>query len=491
MRRLGILTPAFERGGSEEYVIALSRWASEHGWCPTVCLPDVAAVKSIRSELATVGIPTADLTAWPLFEFSEERFLAARRDAISLIRTYGFERLIIVLPTIEYGGALIDAAAALDIPAAVIYQLVPYPHRFLPIEQHIYTRARRQRQAWIAVSQHNRDLLCSSLGWSEDAVVAVHNSLQKEVQRPDAQMRLAAARALRSELGQSDTTAILLTVARLHHQKGYDVYIDALERLAAKRSDFHCVWVGGGELEQHLRDQLRIRQLASRVTLLGVRNDIVQLLHAASVFVLPSRFEGCPFAAMEAMAAGTPVILSDIGPHRELALDGDALLVPVEDPAALANAIAETLDHPDAAEARAQAALMRAAAFRPGRSFDRVMALLLTAEQRACRIPPWPLVAPTRPRIAIFGAGSAGRQALRQLAPDYTVVAFLDSRAGEKPPPVDGCPVVRPECVSGLTIDAVVVASLHADAMCETLFGLGYPKESVIRFPVDRLATVG
>lgn len=490
MTRLGILSPAFERGGSEEYVLSLARWATRRGIQVTVSTPLVDGLASLHRDLAEESIAFAELKAWPLFAFAEDRFLEAREHTIQLIRREHFDAVVIVLPAVEFGGALIDAAASLDVPAAVVYQLVPYPPRFIPIERHIYTAARRGRQAWVTVSRQNRDLLCDALGWSPDAVDVVHNSLHRDVPAARPAERRAAAASLRSELGLPDGTPILLTVGRLHHQKGYDVLLRAAERLVTAGQDFHCVWVGGGELHAELSAEIRRRGLDARITMLGVRSDVVRLLHAADLFVLPSRFEGLPFAPMEAMAAGTPVVLSDIGPHRELASPAEARFVPVEDAAALAAVMADCLEDRAAAERRAAAALVRAEASRPGRSIGQIMALLDEARHRLPQPGRWPLAGEPR-RVAIFGAGSAGRLAREALARDDRVVAFLDSAATPDTLPVGGLPVLPPASVHSLAVDAVVVASLHADPMCATLADLGCPPRQIVRYPVARLLPVG
>ena len=132
-------------------MIALARWAQSKGWRPTVCLPEVEGVTTVRRDLAAHGIESAPLTAWERFTFEEDAFRQSRRDTLRTIREQRFARLIIVLPTIEFGGALIDAAAQTRIPTGVVYQLVPYRHTFERLEQQVYSWARLQNQAWLTV----------------------------------------------------------------------------------------------------------------------------------------------------------------------------------------------------------------------------------------------------------------------------------------------------------------------------------------------------
>jgi glycosyltransferase involved in cell wall biosynthesis len=493
-RRLGILTPTFARGGCEEYVIALARWAKGEGWSPTVCLPEVEGVASVRRDLAANDIPTAPLTAWEVFRFSEEQFRQSRRDMLRTIREQRFDRVIIVLPTIEFGGALIDAAAQAGVPAAVLYQLVPYRHTFEPLERQIYSWARRQKQVWLTVSQQNRDVLCESLGWQTSAVDVVPNALLRQIERVDEQEREKRRIALRRELGLSADAFIALTVARLHVQKAHDVLIKAAASLASRHPRVHLVWAGTGEIADQLRGQVNEHALSERVHMLGHRTDVVeQLLPAADAFVLPSLFEGMPFAALEAMAAGLPSVLSDIGPHREIAADGvEALLVPVGDSEATAQAIERLVTNGDVAKAMGAAAHRRLNGRAPDASFQRLFEFIESRPPNTeSRIPNpeppmWPLVEGSRRRVAIFGAGSGGRKALAELLPDTEAVAFLDSRAdGEGE--LLGLPIRRPEAVHDLNVDAVILASVHAGPMYHQLLALGFPGERIEIFPIWRL----
>ncbi|HKQ33642.1 MAG TPA: glycosyltransferase, partial [Thermodesulfobacteriota bacterium] len=88
-------------------------------------------------------------------------------------------------------------------------------------------------------------------------------------------------------------------------------------------------------------------RLSNRVIFLGQRNDVRELLLGCDLFVLPSLFEGLPLSVMEAMAAGKPVIASDIGGVNELIRDGETgYLVPPGDTHALARSINTLISDP-------------------------------------------------------------------------------------------------------------------------------------------------
>lgn len=137
--------------------------------------------------------------------------------------------------------------------------------------------------------------------------------------------------------------ATVLTVARLDPQKGLDYLVHA----AAQVPDALFLVAGEGPLGSTLEAEVRSLGLSDRFKLLGFRSDIPDLLRTCDLFVLPSLYEGLPLSVLEAMAAGKPVIASDIGGTDEAVVHGETgLLVPPADPSALARAIRELLADP-------------------------------------------------------------------------------------------------------------------------------------------------
>jgi len=158
---------------------------------------------------------------------------------------------------------------------------------------------------------------------------------------------------------------LVLAVGRLHPQKGYDVLLDALPQLG------DCVVAVAGD--GPLRDQLVAS--APSVRWLGQRDDVADLYAAADVVVLPSVWEARSLTAQEAMRAGRPLVVADVGGLSELVGDG-AVLVPPGDPTALAAAVRRLLDDPAAAaELGARARVVAAAWPSEQDTLDRVAAV--------------------------------------------------------------------------------------------------------------------
>ena len=143
----------------------------------------------------------------------------------------------------------------------------------------------------------------------------------------------------------------VLYVGRLESQKNVDVVLRAFAAVAADR-DLRLMICGQGPEQERLETLARELRIDDRVDFAGFVHDVWSRQRAAAVALLVSDFEGHPNVVDECFAAGTPMILSDIAPHRALA-GGNALLVPPRDVDATANAIRNVLDHPDAARERA------------------------------------------------------------------------------------------------------------------------------------------
>ncbi len=172
----------------------------------------------------------------------------------------------------------------------------------------------------------------------------------------------------------------VMTVLNLIREKGTDVLLDAFARLGVP--DARLIIVGRGIEGDNLQAQARALGVEDRVDFLGLRDDVQDLLRDADVFVHPARWdEAFGYSVAEAMASGCAVVSTDRGALSELVEDGvSGLLVPAEDPAAMATAIARLLHDREEAARLGAAALERA---RKLFSYDRAVADLLAVVEGA------------------------------------------------------------------------------------------------------------
>ncbi len=217
----------------------------------------------------------------------------------------------------------------------------------LYVETSMSSRARVQQRIlsrlvdrYMAVSTAVKEELVAKLGWPEKRIEVVHNGvvIPADLPTPD--------QVLRREMTCGGDGAIVLVPARLTAQKGHSVLLRAAARVAAA----NFVFAGDGPDRAALAALVSQLRLEDRVTFLGWRRDIPELIAAADLVVLPSWYEGLPLAVLEAMAAGRPVIASRIPGIQEIITEGaDGVLFEPGDAAALARAIGEVLSDPSKA----------------------------------------------------------------------------------------------------------------------------------------------
>jgi glycosyltransferase involved in cell wall biosynthesis len=158
---------------------------------------------------------------------------------------------------------------------------------------------------------------------------------------------LVAPAEVRRTLGVAPDAELVACIARLHERKRQADLLEAAAMLARRRPRLRVLVVGSGPDESALRAQVDRLGLGEVVTFTGHREDVRDILHASDLVCLPSRREGAPRALLEAMAAGRPIVATDVaGTRAVVERDRTGLLVPFADPVALAGAIAEVLDSP-------------------------------------------------------------------------------------------------------------------------------------------------
>lgn len=150
---------------------------------------------------------------------------------------------------------------------------------------------------------------------------------------------------LRSELGLTDDSILIATVAILRFEKGHLDLINAAKPLLAERPAVHLVFAGDGPIYDRLRDYIAECGLTDRIHLLGLRRDIPNVLAGCDFFALATWQEALGTSFIEAMAAGLAVIGTAVDGVPEVISDGvNGLLVPSKDQAALTRALYALVD---------------------------------------------------------------------------------------------------------------------------------------------------
>lgn len=240
--------------------------------------------------------------------------------------------------------------------------------------------APRRKPAW----QRLLDVLCDGLA---SRILAVSEEVRADL------VRLAPWRArhvlvVRNAVAVSPHPASrrgavprLLTIGRMTRQKDHATLMAALGRLARAGHEFTTDIIGDGALHESLREAARREGIGARVVFRGAlpHADVLRAYTGADVFVLSSRWEGCPNVILEAMAHGLPVVATAVGGVPELVEhESSGLLVPPGNPQALADALARLIGDPELCAVMGRAGRSRAALFAPGPRFRRLYDLVVS-----------------------------------------------------------------------------------------------------------------
>jgi glycosyltransferase involved in cell wall biosynthesis len=146
---------------------------------------------------------------------------------------------------------------------------------------------------------------------------------------------------LEKEFSISNNTLKILAVGRLSYQKAMEVIVKAAAELVKHGlRNLLVMIVGEGEERIRLKNLIRDLDVENNVKLLGIRHDVIELMRASDMFLMPSRYEGLSIAMIEAMACGLPIIASDAPGLKTYITHGEnGLLFPIEDHKAMAKCI--------------------------------------------------------------------------------------------------------------------------------------------------------
>lgn len=187
----------------------------------------------------------------------------------------------------------------------------------------------------IAVSEPIKQILLDSKLPAENIEL-----IRNGVDTPEIKLCTEEKLALRQTLGVSPNDYCILNSARLNRQKAQWVLIKAANLLKLQGANVKILIVGEGPLHQELSELIAREQVEDQVKLLGFRSDIDKLLSIADLFALPSIDEGMPMSLLEAAAAKTPIVSTDVGDIGKLIKhENTGLIIPLESPETLASAI--------------------------------------------------------------------------------------------------------------------------------------------------------
>ena len=201
----------------------------------------------------------------------------------------------------------------------------------------------KKQDQMIAVCNKGKEQLIAN-GWSGERIQVIFNAVDPEAWAGD-----RSESTLRAELGLDESRFVMLCASRFAEDKGHKYLIDSVKRLT-ERTDrpFTLVLAGDGPLLEPARAQVKELGLEDVVKFIGFRKDMKNLYKGADLYVNSSQHEALSFLIIEAMAAGLPVIATDMGGNSDIVNDGagDGLLVEYDNPDSMAAAMERFLEDP-------------------------------------------------------------------------------------------------------------------------------------------------
>jgi glycosyltransferase involved in cell wall biosynthesis len=349
--RLAVFLTSFHPGGTERQMVELVRRLD-----PSRFAVHVACLHREGRWLQHAEAAALEVAEFPLSGF-------ANRSGVQAVRKFARwcrERAIQVLQTCDFYSNVVGLAGAalahVPVRIASRREIAPDKSRAqLALQRAAYLAAHRV----VANSPAASNQLVAE-GVDAACIRVIPNGIDLE--------RFPA-------LPRSGRIRQIVTVANLRPEKCHDVLLDAFARVVSAPGgprELSLRIVGDGPLRRSLEGQARALGIDERVSFLGHRDDVTDLLASSDLFILPSRSEAFPNSAMEAMAAGLPVIASAVGGLLDLIEDGrNGLLVPACDVAALATTIERLMAQPTLAVALGASARRHV---RERYSFDRMIA---------------------------------------------------------------------------------------------------------------------
>jgi glycosyltransferase involved in cell wall biosynthesis len=194
----------------------------------------------------------------------------------------------------------------------------------------------------IAVSRPDANFLIRRFGRDPSTVRYIANGI-------DTRLRVRADRSiLARRLNIDPAVPLVFTAARLSPQKGIRYLVEGMKKVLEDFPRAVLLIAGEGELEEDLRRLASRLNVSSNVVFSGYREDVLELMSVSDVFVLPSLWEGMPYAILEAMLLAKPVVTTTV--CSEVVTDGETgFVVPPADSAALAGAVSRLLARPELA----------------------------------------------------------------------------------------------------------------------------------------------
>jgi glycosyltransferase involved in cell wall biosynthesis len=338
---------SFYIGGTERQFVNLSRAIDPSRF--DLHLACLERRGDLLNEIDRSRIPVSEYPVHSLYQpetFRQQLSLAGylRRNKIQILHSYNFYSNVFAIPAARLAGVPVTVAAIRD--------MGPY---LTPMKKRVHRFVCRFADSIVVNAEAIRKWLIAE-GYSEEKITVIRNGIDFSRFREKTN-----GASLRRELGLPPRAPLVLLFSRLNPLKGIEYFLQSASIVAGHFPEARFLIVGdapqtGADYIKGLKDDVARLGLENRVIFTGFRLDTPELLSEAAVSVLPSLSEGLSNTLLESMAAGVPVVATNVGGNTEVVEEGvTGLLVPPRDPEAIAHAVCLLLKNPELASSLGRA----------------------------------------------------------------------------------------------------------------------------------------
>ncbi len=323
------IVSSLESGGTEKWLVKLIKhWDNTRFEASVISFKDGV----LRSELLNLGIEPiiVEKPKGHHLRFIRKLYTEFKRLKPDIIHCRNSE------PVIIYGGIACKIA---HLPLVVSIHGHNHFIKRKPVEFRIICWILNRSSKIIAVSKSIKESLINQGKIHPDKIDVIHNGIDIK------QIKYTQKDNKKREFNLNGSEIILGCVGNLRSVKGHRYLIQSMPMILKSAPDVRLMMVGDGPLRNELETLAGELKVKDKITFLGYRSDIYEIMPIFDIFILPSLSEGLCNAVIEAMAAKLPVIATNTGGNPELVEDGKTgILIPPRSPENIANAVLELVN---------------------------------------------------------------------------------------------------------------------------------------------------
>ncbi|MHC4123086.1 MAG: glycosyltransferase [Planctomycetota bacterium] len=316
-------------GGLEKVSIGIASKLNSSKYRPSICCLDNAG--DLAEQAEKMGIKVIVAGRKPGIDFSLLPRLAKilKQEKIDIVHTHN--------------------------PGALIYGTLAAKLAGIPVIVNTrHGRAKRRvngliwnmNSAVIAISEDAKERLLKHNRLNSNKLKVIYNGVETKHFR-----NVVNAKTKKQLLNIDKSRLVIGTVSRLSEEKDQLILIDSLARVSQVFDNVVLVFVGDGPLRSKLKKHAEKTGVKNKVIFLGFRKDVAKIINTFDIFTLSSLMEGVSVSLLEAMAAGKPVVVTNVGGNPEVVVDGETgFLIPPKNPDKTAEAMIKLLKNPELAK---------------------------------------------------------------------------------------------------------------------------------------------